>query len=327
MANNTTGFCHEALKESQCQSIVTLQTFTAALSFTGCFVTLLLAAVLKRWRYYAERLILSMTIAALLDALPYFLVRRHDVETNRCTAQAFLMTYFDWSVLLWICCMTINVYANFARKRSLEHFERWFHAICWGVPLIFACIPFGWSDGYGPAGVWCWITVKHPGLQFGVWYAPMLILILAVVVIYAKVHKKVLRQGRAYHGFDSSAIAAGDEAQKEIGALRLYPLVYLFLSIFSVINRIQNAARPHSPIFALFIMQVCITPLQGFINVFVYRYASLGSKDIWKELRRCCSSQGKVQHLPYSLHTTATDSSSESFGDSDGDELYVADSD
>lgn len=85
-------------------------------------------------------------------------------------------------VLFWVCCITFNIWraTRGDRAKRLERsvsdsflnaskasiykpnfslhylFHRYYHMISWGVPLIFASLPFS-QDVYGPAGPWWWV--------------------------------------------------------------------------------------------------------------------------------------------------------------------------
>ncbi len=56
----------------------------------------------------------------------------------------------------------------------------------------------------------------------------------------------------------------------EIRPLQAYPFIYLALSVFLLINRIQNAVKPGQPVFALVILHALSSPLQGLVNAVVY---------------------------------------------------------
>ncbi len=69
---------------------------------------------------------------------------------------AFELTYQstqDWSVLLWVCCMTANLYFNVVASRATDAWEKKYHAVAWGLPLAIAIVPF-MAHQYGPAGAW-----------------------------------------------------------------------------------------------------------------------------------------------------------------------------
>ncbi|PVD18342.1 hypothetical protein C0Q70_20891 [Pomacea canaliculata] len=58
--------------------------------------------------------------------------------------------------------------------------------------------------------------------------------------------------------------------REDIKPLRLYPFVYLIVSIFPLINRIQNAFAPHNHVFALVVLACLSAPLHGALNALVF---------------------------------------------------------
>jgi hypothetical protein len=43
----------------------------------------------------------------------------------------------------------------------------------------------------------------------------------------------------------------------------MYPAVYLAVSLFAIINRVQNASQPDHPVFALYLLHSLTSPTQG----------------------------------------------------------------
>nr|KAG5692319.1 hypothetical protein BaRGS_009529 [Batillaria attramentaria] len=58
--------------------------------------------------------------------------------------------------------------------------------------------------------------------------------------------------------------------KEDIKPLRLYPFVYLAVSIFPLINRIQNAFDPEDQIFWLVVIASLSAPLHGALNALVF---------------------------------------------------------
>ena len=52
--------------------------------------------------------------------------------------------------------------------------------------------------------------------------------------------------------------------------LGIYLLVYTFINLFAIINRLQNYVLPKSAIFELYLLQFITQPLQGFLNAIAY---------------------------------------------------------
>ncbi len=107
------------------------------------------------------------------------------------------MTWLDWSVLVWVCCMTVNLYQNVVQSRATETWERRYHAAAWGFPFLIALVPF-MAHQYGPAGAWCWIV--DSSWRFSLWYIPLFVLIaiLGGLLFFFVVKKKEEKKNEGF---------------------------------------------------------------------------------------------------------------------------------
>uniref|UniRef100_A0A3B3ZYV4 Uncharacterized protein n=1 Tax=Periophthalmus magnuspinnatus TaxID=409849 RepID=A0A3B3ZYV4_9GOBI len=112
--------------------------------------------LLRRYNSVAQKMILSLTVAAFFDSVAYVMGDTH-LEGSLCDFQAWWLTYF-WSALAWVCLITLNLYLNLVCEISTNRFEL-YHLTAWGVPLAMASLPL-LKGFYGPAGAW-WITGDH----------------------------------------------------------------------------------------------------------------------------------------------------------------------
>jgi hypothetical protein len=60
--------------------------------------------------------------------------------------------------------------------------------------------------------------------------------------------------------------------KEDIKPLRVYPFIYLAVSVFPLINRIQNAAARNSPDFALVLLASISAPLHGALNAIAFGF-------------------------------------------------------
>ncbi|CAB3992689.1 cyclic AMP receptor A [Paramuricea clavata] len=244
-----------------------------SLSFIGCFFIIVVIWLFKKYQIFTQRLILYLSIAAFLDSIAY-VMPGFVPDGTLCEFQAWWLSFFDWSVLLWACCITFNLYQNAIRGVQTERYEILYHVVSWGVPLIVACFPFI-GDHYGPAGVWCWIDADSSNSQiwrFTTWYIPLWCLLALMLITFIYIVAKLRREVSRWEG----TYRAEDERQKEmlkkdIKLLRAYPVVYMALAIFPSINRIQNAYDKH-PWFWLLLLHTMTSPLNGAINALVFTF-------------------------------------------------------
>ncbi|KAF7647744.1 hypothetical protein LDENG_00167420 [Lucifuga dentata] len=165
--------------------ILTVKRATGTFSLVGCVFMLFVIWLLRRYHSVAQKMILSLTIAAFCDSVAYVMGESHP-EGSLCYFQAFWLTYFDWSALAWVCLITLNLYLNLVRETSTKRYEMLYHLTAWAVPLIMASLPL-LKGYYGPAGAWCWITEDHVAWRFGIWYVPLFSLIFLMICCYARI--------------------------------------------------------------------------------------------------------------------------------------------
>ncbi|KAM8855155.1 cyclic AMP receptor-like protein A isoform 2-T2 [Spinachia spinachia] len=159
-------FFNTVSEDYQCVVILRVKRATGTFSLVGCVFMLFVIWLLRRYHSLAQKMILSLTVAAFFDSVAYVMGDSHP-EGALCDFQACWLTYFDWSALAWVCLITLNLYLNLVREISTNRYEMLYHLMAWGLPLVMASLPL-LKGYYGPAGAWCWITDDHVAWRFGI---------------------------------------------------------------------------------------------------------------------------------------------------------------
>ncbi|EDO34833.1 predicted protein [Nematostella vectensis] len=185
-----------------------------------------------------KRLILFLSIAAFLNAVAMFMGVLHPKPGAQCIFQAWWLSFFDYALLLWVCCITFNLYRNAINKVRTEHFENWI------------------ADNSEDVSLW----------RFMIWYVPLFICILAMFATYAYIFISYRKQAKSWGGTYSAEDERNKAMMKEhVRPLMAYPCIYLATSIFPLIHRIYNASTS-TPSFPLLLLHVISTPLIGALN-------------------------------------------------------------
>jgi hypothetical protein len=152
----------------------------------------------KKYHFFSQRLVLWLSVAALLDSIGYMISEPRTTKDTSCIFEAFWMTFFDWTVLLWVSCIIFNLYRNVAKHQQTNKLEWVYHLISWGLAFFIACLPF--SDGivYGPAGLWCWIQYGYNGWRFGIWFVPLFVGVTIMVIAYSYIVFLIKRRSRRW---------------------------------------------------------------------------------------------------------------------------------
>ncbi|ESO98882.1 hypothetical protein LOTGIDRAFT_158835 [Lottia gigantea] len=240
----------------------------AVFSLVGCLFVIFVIWLFKKYIVFAQRLILYLCIGACMDSIAYIMGDMRP-DSPLCNFEGWFLQYFDGTVLLWVLVITINLYFNVVKERVTEKFEWVYHAVCWIVPLLISFLPFI-GDHYGPAGAWCWI-IENWRWRLGVWYGPLFIIIIFLFVVYTYIFIVLKRKASTWEGMYNPDIERNQRLLKEdIKPLKFYPFVYLLVSIFPLINRIQNAISPHNHVFALVLLASIFAPLHGALIAVVF---------------------------------------------------------
>ncbi|XP_017159141.1 cyclic AMP receptor-like protein A isoform X1 [Poecilia reticulata] len=145
-------FFNSSSKDNRCAVILSVKRATGTFSLVGCVFMLFVIWLLRRYHSLAQKMILSLTVAAFFDSVAYVMGETHP-KGSLCNFQAWWLTYFDWSALAWVCLITLNLYLNLVREISTNKYEKFYHLMAWGLPLVMASLPL-LRGCYGPAGAW-----------------------------------------------------------------------------------------------------------------------------------------------------------------------------
>ena len=248
------------------------------ISFVACLGVITLIFLFKKYLFFTQRLILYLTIAALLHSVGFMLRRvdyTHENEATRgfCVFIGFFELTMAWAELIAICCITINLFLNAVLRKNTEKLEKIYIVMIFIFPFIFSWIPFI-NRAYGKAGAWCWIRSRTEDdscatfkfgiyLRFILWYIPLYVTLIVLIVVYIIIIYKLSRDKWQYEGkYDPEAKQLRERRQKEVQPIIWYPLIYLLINIAPFINRIHDTAVD-SPLLVLWYLHAAILPLQG----------------------------------------------------------------
>ena len=285
--NNTTDLLTEQ-GETPCSpfandhyvGVAILSACTGGVSAVASLLVICGILVSKKYLFFIQRLILYLSITVFLNSLSVVLrlqrtiaLGGHSDDTLHplCVFTAFADQTTSWSTLVAISCITCYLLLNVVLLRPVVALEKLYVVLIIALPLSFNWIPFI-KGSYGEAGAWCWIRGQDDSCQqklFGIylrfilWYIPLYVVLLAILVAYLYILYRVKRLRGHWDGkIDPSNKTTRDKMMKEFRPLVWYPLIYLILSIFPTINRIHGAFYDE-PSLALWILHAFFSPLRG----------------------------------------------------------------
>jgi len=153
-----------------------------------------------------------------------------------CLTQAIGLQFFGTSMIWWFFSIALNLYLIVVWKNfKTDQFERYFHVVCWGLPVIQTILPLIF-DEYGNLGLWCWILTDHNGFyEFSMFYGEMGILAVAASILWIRV---------VMSSFEISRMIRKQSSHTYL--IRHILGVILFIIFYSIMlfHRILNAADP-----------------------------------------------------------------------------------
>ena len=172
-----------------------------------------------------------------------------------------------------ICCLVFDLFLKVYFNKYTERFEFGYVLIIFVSPLLHSWIPF-FRFAYGPSGAWCWIRDKNLEdcsnfttgiwMRFSLYFVPLYILMPILFILLVLMLVRLWRQGTRWVGsFDQGANTLRKQMEKEIRPLLAYPIIFLVINLFPLVNRIVNIFYPDAPILALYFLVAIFFPLQG----------------------------------------------------------------
>ncbi|XP_011404082.1 PREDICTED: cyclic AMP receptor 2-like [Amphimedon queenslandica] len=268
------------------------------LSATVCLTALLMIIKLKYYKDTVQRLLLWQLIAGLglsLYNMLNLLFINYDEETSSraytvlCSIVGYIgtVTFFvKIAFTLWLTIFLFRCLVCLKDPKELSKMEILYVSTSLGLPLLVSLVPFI-HHSYGIAGAWCWIKewkddcASDEKLVLGVifedaFYSSGAVIALTNAVLITITLSTVLCRIRC-----SCVGSSSSEKEQLLETVQLkhknllkkllpliaYPLVFLFLIIFPLTNRIYGGIGKRIS-FPLFMLHAAVEPFWGlFVGV------------------------------------------------------------
>jgi hypothetical protein len=229
---------------------------SGTLGLLGALFIISTFLLFREIRLFSTRLIFFLSLSDFMASLCWFpFGYLSDVS---CLAQAMGLQFFLCSSLLWTMCISLSLVFAFYSDR-FESFElsqnmKYYHIICWGIPLLSVVICFSFGR-YANVGPWCFLVPDSLFRLF--YYVPLTMVFLVNSGVFVAVRLKI-----AQHRYSI-------EARMNV-MVSFYLLAFLASQLPSLTNGLQNFFQPANPVFILYIFHALFQPMQGFFNCLVY---------------------------------------------------------
>ena len=316
--------CSNPFSSPDYTNVAIVKTVVASISVIASILVIMLIGFLKLWKFFSQRLILYLTITALLFSLSNIIntVDYHGAMsaflTGFCSFSGFMTQVSGWMMLNCITCITVYLFLRAIFNINSESYEWAYLLWIFLVPFLFNWIPFI-GNTYGKAGVWCWIEaydlvnceVRLLGrwLQFCLYYFPLYTLNAILLILYIIIGVNICYKRRKSSDPNSKKVAK--QTLREVASLIAYPLIYFVLNIPLLINRIYTTANPQEPSLVLWYLGGIALPLLGALTGIVFTFATVVSKrHIWADFR----ARARGKSIKATEYPMKTDEVSDSMG-------------
>ena len=289
MNRTTDGLCGYAnfTPVSEDMILAILHTSSAGISFISSVLVILLIILFKKYSFFVQRLILYLSFSVLLystaSALAVTNYTGEDVFPKHfCEAIGFMTQYTQWTLLLSVAVITIDILLRVLLNRATNALEIFYLVFIYAFPATFNWAPF-LQGLYGPAGSWCWIksyvedkgdcVKSHTGLiyQFSLWYGPLFVVLVLISVSYIIILSALKRYKQRMNIYNHDEMELLKKMKREVFILMWYPIIFALINLIPLVNRIIHACLEHEErIYVLWVLHAFVSPLQGAFVVIVY---------------------------------------------------------
>ena len=269
--------CYERFDTTELKIQAALRSAVGLFSFVCCASVVFIIILFKKYKFYTQRLILYLSVVTMIHAFSYILTRVNyytprPINDPYCYFSGLLNHYTAANGVLSIWCITLNLLAKTLCNRSTVKAEPLLVTVILFLPALWMWIPV-WLKAYGTAGGWCSIRSVNSdctpfryrvALRFGLWYVPLYVLMLVIVVSLVLAAVKISRSSKKWVGkWDPEVVVKRQMLKREILSLIWYPLIYLLLNSFSLIEQIYDAFHPMNSSAILTYLRIFTSTLRG----------------------------------------------------------------
>lgn len=276
--------CQVAYDSTEYKILAVVRASVGFLSFIACLGVVVIILVFKKHRVFIQRLVLYLAITAMIHSISYCTARVNyytprPILDDYCYFGGLFNHYTAAVELVSIWCIMISIFVNALFQRSTQKLEIAFVLATFLGPGLWFWVPV-WLKSYGTSGGWCGIRFLNADcsryndgtfIQFGIWYIPLYISLVAFFLGMVIVAVKSVHDVLKWHGhYDPVAKQMKQILTNEIKPLIWYPIIYLLFNSFSLISQIYQAVHPNDPSIFLTYLRVISSPLRGAVIALAY---------------------------------------------------------
>lgn len=266
--------------EQQNTALSAVRIVGSTVSMIGSVFIIMMFWLFTDLRNFAFKLVVMVSVCDLILGFGIYLGDGND-DNTLCHFQAFIIQFGSISEVLWTAVIAYSIREVVLvqpRNTSVEDKMNTFHIFVWTSALVSCILPI-FTDNYGDADGWCWISKygEHQKSWGTVWrmicfYIPLWVTIVFIVVVYRRTLKVLDRTGESFK------------------RMRYYPLVLIIIYFFATVDRIWQMFGTAN--YELCVFRVFFASLAGFFNALIYGWTPA----VQDKVRTCLHNKGWMNY-------------------------------
>ena len=260
---STTSDCNNTFSEEQKNHMLIARGVIGTLSMTLCLFAVILVLCMKKYKIFTYRLAIYQILSSLglsaaqvllLLLVNYMYNGDSSYYQNACESTAFLLEYLVWIKLFFTTCL-LFLFFLIVHLKGFKKLEIGYVLISTLFPLLYTWIPFI-RNSFGVSGTWCWIrdwkddctTEQYLQGIIELLYGPYFIF-LAMIVVAVVVIMNVSTRRYKYKTPENEPLVETPEHNPTKTAIKgslpllAYPIIFIVLALFPLINRVYGPIR------------------------------------------------------------------------------------
>jgi len=266
--------------DHQNEALSAIRIVASTISMIGSTFIIFMYWAYTDLRKFAFKLVVMLSVCDLILGFGNYLGDGNE-DNTLCHLQGFIIEFGSISGVFWTAVIAYSIREVVLlqpRNLNIEDKMKTFHIVVWSSSFILSIVPF-FSNSYGDADGWCWISKygDHSVFWGTFWrmvcfYVPLWITIVFIIIIYRRTLRVLERSAESFR------------------RMRWYPMVLIITYFFATVDRVWQLFRDAN--YELCMCRVLFVSLAGFFNVLIYGWTP-AVKD---KVRTCMHEHGIAEY-------------------------------
>ena len=252
---------------------------SCCLSLLGCIFVIAIIVIYKKYVFSTQRLMLYLGISVMVNVtgqmIQAILIINNRTDGIACEVVAFMCQSAASSILISVTCISFELLIGIVfYKESGRRLNQFYFFAVFILPALTNWIPLVFKT-YGFSGHSCEIVTsqctKGAVLQIILWWIPLYLTIMGVIIIYIIITCKLSFDKKKYTAMlELNRNEVYKKTYDDVMYLKYYPIIYLVGNLIPVISDSIDIWHPEKPVYWLWIAATVIRGLQaGFLTLIV----------------------------------------------------------